>query len=287
MLSPAPISVGTRLEDIALDRDDWRDSFAWPVAFEALFQLSHRLQRRFVELLSALEGDECDVMTLAKPLTGTAIVMETALALQAEHTSGLYLIGPPELDMLRGAAQPDSAAVSSLASMGAYARTAQIPHLAVRRLLRTMSWTPLTRLPATLAAPQALAATHNPLLVAEARRTRARLRFRHAAPLLERMERSAPGASLLNGPEQVGALADRALDRLTDDAALTDEMRRRTVGLLRPVYIGKLAQVARTLGALRRAKRIPPALWSGTGGFEPARALSIEVRRRGGLGHPV
>ena len=282
MLGPAPLSVGIRLEDIALDKDDWRDRFAWPVSFDALFQLSHRLQRRFVELLSALHGDERDVMTLAKPLAGTAIIMETALALQAEHTSSLHLIGPPELDMLRGAAQPDSAAVSSLADMGAYARTTQIPHQAVRRLLRTMSWTPLTRLPATLASPQALAATHNPLLVAEARRTRARLRFRHAAPLLERMERSAPGASLLNGPEQVGALADHALERLTDDDALTVEMRRRTIELLRPVYLGKLAQAARTLGTLRRAKRIPRVLWSGTGGFEPARALSIEVRRRGG-----
>ena len=271
-----------RLEDIALDTEDWRDCFVWPVSFDTLFQLSHRLQRRFVELLSALQGDERDVMTLAKPLSGTAIVMETALALQAEHASGLHLIGPPELDMLRGTAQPDSAAESSLDDMGAYGRTKQIPHLAVRRLLRTMSWTPLTRLPATLGAPQALAITHNPLLVAEARRMRARLQFRHAAPLLEQMERSAPGASLLNGPEQVGALADHALDRLTDDDALTVEMRRRTIALLRPVYLRNLAQAARTLGALRRAKRIPRVLWAGTGGFAPTRALSIEVRRRGG-----
>ncbi len=271
-----------RLEDFALDREDWRDSFAWPVAFEALFQLSHRLQRRFVELLTVLEGDERDVMSLVRPLADIAIVMETALALQAEQTSGLCLIGPPELDMLRGAAQPDSVAESSLVDMGAHARTPQIPHQAARRLLRTMSWTPLTRLPATLAAPQALAVTHNPLLVAETRRRRARLRFRHAAPLLERMERGAPGASLLNGSEQVGALADHALDRLTDDDALTVEMRRRTVTLLRPVYLRKLAQAGRTLGALRRAKRMPRALWSGTGGFAPARALGIEVKRRGG-----
>ena len=283
MLSTVPTSVGIRLEDIAFDREGWRASFTWPVPFDDLFRLSHRLHGRYVDLLVSLEGDQRDIMTLVKLLAGTAIVMETALALQAEKTSGIHLIGPPELDILRGTAQPDSAVESSLVEMGAYVLTTQVPHKFVRRQLRTMSWTPLTRLPATLAAPQALAVTHNPLLVAEARRRRARLQFRHAAQLLERMERSAHGASLLDGPEQVSALADRALDRLTDDDALTVEMRRRAVRLLRPVYIGKLTQAACTLGVLRGAKRIPRALWSGTGGFTPARALAIEVKRREGV----
>ena len=282
MLDTVPTSVGVRLEDIALDREDWRDSFAWPVPFDDLFQLSHRLQRRFVDLFTALDGDERDVMTLAKPVAGTAIVMEAALALQEEQARGLHLIGPPELDILRGAVRSEAAYESSLVDMGAYAQTTQIPHQAVRRLIRTLSWTPLMRLPATLAAPQALAVSHNPLLVAEARRRRARLGFRHAAPLIERIERRATGGSLLDGPEQIGALADRALDYLTNDDALTDEMRRRTVAVLRPVCAGKLALAARTLGALRTDKSIPRALWSGTGGFSPTRALSIEVRRRGG-----
>ena len=282
MLDTVPTSVGVRLEDIALDREDWRDSFAWPVPFDDLFQLGHRLQRRFVDLLTALDGDERDVMTLAKPVAGTAIVMEAALALQGEQARGLRLIGPPELGILRGASPPETGGDSSLVDMGAYAQTTQIPHQAVRRLIRTLSWTPLMRLPATLAAPQALAVSHNPLLVAEARRRRARLGFRHAAPLIERIERRATGGSLLDGPEQIGALADRALDRLTDDDALTDEMRRRSVTVLRPVYTRKLARAARALGVLRTDKSIPRALWSGTGGFSPTRALSIEVRRRGG-----
>ena len=282
MLDTVPTSVGVRLEDIALDREDWRDSFAWPVPFDVLFHLSHRLQRRFVEILTALDGDERDVMTLAKPVTGTATVMEAALALQEEQASGLHLIGPPELDILRGAARSEAAHESSLVDMGAYAQTTHIPHQAARRLVRILSWTPIMRLPATLAAPQALAVSHNPLLVAEARRRRARLGFRHAAPLIERIERRATGGSLLDGPEQIGALADRALDYLTNDDALTDEMRRRIAGVLRPVYVEKLAQAARRLGTLRAAKRVPRALWSGTGGFPPARALSIEVKRWGG-----
>ena len=282
MLDTVPTSVGIRLEDIALDRQGWRESFAWPVPFDALFQLSHRLQRRFVELLTALDGDERDVMTLAKPVTGTATVMEAALALQEEPARGLHLIGPPELAILRGAARSGAAHESSLVDMGAYAQTTHIPYQPARRLVRILSWTPTMRLLATLAAPQALAVSHNPLLVAEARRRRARLGFRHAAPLIERIERRATGGSLLDGPEQIGALADRALDYLTNDDALTDEMRRRIAGVLRPVYVEKLAQAARRLGTLRAAKRVPRALWSGTGGFPPARALSIEVRRRGG-----
>ncbi len=282
MLDRVPTSIGVRLEDIALDSEGWRDSFAWPVPFHALFQLSHRLQRRFADLLAALEGDERDVMVQAKPLVGTAIVMETALALQEEQARGLRLIGPPELAILRGTARPESARESSLVHMGAYAGTARTRHQAARRLVRTLSWTPLMRLPATLAAPQALAVSHNPLLVAEARRRRAQLGFRHAASLLDRIERDAPGAFLLDGPEQIGVLADRALAHLTDDEALTGTMRRRTAALLRAVFADTLTRAARTLGALRNARRMPPALWSGTGGHGPVRALGIEVRRRGG-----
>lgn len=282
MLDRVPTSIGVRLEDIALDSEEWRDSFAWPVPFDALFQLSHRLQRRFAELLAVLDGDERDVLSLAKPLDGTATIMETALALQRENANGLRLTGPSEVSRLRGTAGPAAANDSSLVDMSAYATTTRIRHQAARRLVRTMSWTPPLRLPATLAAPAALAVTHNRLLVAEARRGRARLGFRHAASLLDRIERDAPGASLLDGSEHVGALADRALADLTDDEVLSGTMRRRTAVLLRAVFVDTLTQAARTLGALRTAKRMPPALWSGTGGYRPARALGIEVRRRGG-----
>ena len=282
MHSSAQTPIGVRLEDIALDREDWRDSFAWPVPFDVLFEISHRLQRRFIDLLATLDGDERDVMTLARPLNGTAIILETALALQKERASGLRLIGPPELDVIRGVARPEACGKSSLVEMDARFQTTRIPHQTMRRFMRILSWTPPVRLPAALSAPQALAVTHNPLLVAQARRTRARLGFRHAAPFLDRIMRRAPGASLLDRAGQIGALADRALGRLTDDPVLTDDMQRRSIGLLRPVYAGKLAHAARVLGALRMAKRLPRTLWSGTGGFAPTRALSIEVRRRGG-----
>ena len=283
MRSPASTPTGARLEDIALDREDWRGAFAWPVPFGDLFEISHRLQRRFVDLLAALDGDEREVMSLARPVTGTAATLEMALAVQAERASGVRLSGPPELDVLRGMAPPETCERSSLVDMGARALTARIRLRTVRRFARVLSWTPLVRLPAALSAPQALAVTHNPLLVAQARRTRTRLGFRHAAPLMERIMRRAPGgASLLNRTGQVGALAERALECLTDDPALTDAMRRRAIGLLRPVHAGLLAHAARTLGALRVTKRLPRALWAGTGGFGPTRALSIEVRRRGG-----
>lgn len=282
MYSPVSTLTGVRLEDFDLDREDWRASFAWPVPFEDLFAISHRLQRRFVDLLAALDGDERNVMTLARLLTGTAITLEMALAVQAERASGLRLIGPPELDVLRGAPLPEGGNESSLVDMGARVSARRIRLRTMRRFLRILSWTSPVRLLAALSAPHAVAVTHNPLLVTQARRTRTRLGFRHAAPLLERVMRSAPGVSLLDRAGQIGAVADRALERLTDDPALTDDSRQRTIELLRPVYAGKLAQAARALGALRAAKRLPSALWSGTGGSWPACALGIEVRRRGG-----
>ena len=282
MLDPGSTRIGVRLADIPLDRDDWRHSFGWPVPFALLFELSHRLQRRFFELLRSLEGDERDVMTLARPLADTAIVMETAVALQAERASGLRLEGPPELAVLRGDTLVDELEESSLVDMGAAKLTTEIPYQTLRRLARTLSWTPLTRLPVTLAAPQALAVTHNPLLIAEARRRRVRLWFHHAAPLLDQITQGVSEGFLLDGPEQINTLAEHALRSLIDDQTLTDEMCERVVALMRPVYVGKLAQASHTLGVLRRVKQLPNALWSGTGGLVPVRALGIEVRRRGG-----
>ena len=283
MLDRVPTSIGVRVEDIALESEDWRKDFGWPVPFDALFELNHRAQRRFVDLLTALNGDERDVVNLAKPFSDTATIMETALALQGENATGLRLIGPSEVTQLRGDTELAAAADSSLGDMGVHAAAAtRIRYQATRRLARTMSWTPLLRLPATLAAPEALAVTHNHLLVAEARRSSVRLGFRHAAPLLDRIERDASGASLLDGPDHIDALAGRVLNRLTDDDALTDEMRRRIAMVLRPVHARKLANAARTLGTLRLARSLPSELWSGTGGYSPARALGIEIGRRGG-----
>ena len=279
--STSPL-IGVRLEDIALDREDWRGSFAWPVPFEDLFEINHRLQRRFVDLLAALDGDEREVMTLARMVPGTAITLEMALAVQAERASGLRLIGPPELDVLRGTARPEACDESALVDMGERFLQTRVSLQTMRRFRRILRWTPPVRLPAALVAPQAVVVTQNRLLVAQARRTRARLGFRHAGPLLYRTMQHAPGASLLDRSGQVDALAERALECLTGDPVLTDDMRRRTIGLLRSVYVGKLARAARMLGALRVARRLPRALWAGTDSFVPARALSIEVRRRGG-----
>ena len=161
-------------------------------------------------------------------------------------------------------------------------KTARIPNLTLRRVMRILSWTPPVRLLAALSAPEALAVTHNSLLVDQALQTRTRLGFYHAAPFLDRIMRQSSGSSLLERAGQDDALVDRALNHLADESALTDDMRRRTVELLRPIYAGKLAHAARVLGALRATKRLPCALWSGTGSFRPARALGIEVKRRGG-----
>ena len=272
-----------RLEDYSLDRPDWRNTFAWPVPFESLFEISHSLQRRFVKLLTVLDGDERDIMTLARPLTGTAITLEMALSVQSEPASGLRVVGPPELDVLRGAVRPDSCGESSLVDMGARFQRTHVPFEIIRRLMRVLSWTPLVGLPTVLSARQALAVSHNPLLVAEARRRRIRLGFRHAAPHMERILQRTSMVSLLDGDGQIASLAERAVNCLTKDEMLADVFRHRTIKLLRPVYVRKLACAARVLGTLRAAKRLPRALWVGTGGFAPARALSIEVRRRGGV----
>jgi hypothetical protein len=205
-----------------------------------------------------------------------AAIAEVALAIDAERESGLVLAGVPEIDWLRGHAEriPD-------ARDGRGGNDAQsgLRRLA-GRMARAASWSSPWRWPQVLLFPSAVAVTHNDLLRGEAAQSSEAIGFRHADEWLASIRASAPA-----GGKNVAAqreLADAVAAEVSRAIGVDPKLEVRVAGLLAARLYGLLETAWRDITALENA-RLPNALWSGTGGNWAARALGIEVMRRGGL----
>ena len=251
----------------------WRKTLAWPLGLAPLQTALLGRQRALLAIIGAWPDDTARRIALlaaGRSLSSVSALIEAALLVQAEDTTDLRLAGgPPELEWLRGIGmtppttpqrqgQPDGA------------RNAMV----LRRVARTASWTSWWRLPATLLAPEAIAVTHNAMLREVAAQGPERVAFRHGDALF----RSAH-APTRSAPENLLAAVTQAL---CDEPALTDAMRLRLRALAQPKIAQYLNQAATDLAAMAGLRRLPKALWSGSGGNYIARAIGLEVMRRGG-----
>ena len=261
----------------------WRDVVAWPLAYAEAFRVSHAITRAAIACVDRLEDDamrRAALLGLGSVFAVARSLGETAVLVQAEASAGLRLVGgSAELAVLRGETAvghgPDMADRALFKPMAA-------PRGAwLRRLARTASWTSWPRRPATFLAPQITAITHNDVLRDAAARASARVGFHHAEALLRAARRRgarAPAAvtDQLEGFAVALATALAAID------GLAGPYRGRLAALIEPTVAPAVARAAADLEGLRRQRRLPRRLWSGSGGYYPARAVGIEARRRGG-----
>ncbi|HEY7609113.1 MAG TPA: hypothetical protein VIF14_07765 [Alphaproteobacteria bacterium] len=258
----------------------WRARFAWPIAAQTVFDLATRLLSRSVDLLIATAEPARSVLLLGRSFNRAAALIEAAAAVEAERALGLRLEGPRDLAVLRGERETDERAPSDTMLMAPPARKARFPRL--RRIARTKSWTPWWRMPRALLRPEAIVVSHNRLLVSDAARQGAAVRYVPADPMLADCLGGAPAASLFASPEARAALVARTVEALSDEPLLGREMRARVKSLLAPIVAADLAAADSVLARLDRSPGLPGSIWSGSGGFYPARALGLAAMRRGG-----
>ena len=253
----------------------WRDGLAWPVDVTVVRTALHGRQRAFLQFLDRLtNGNERRIATLAggRALATISALIEAALAVQGEAATGVRLEGgPPEIAWLRGEG-PD-APPATPQRLGQPERPVNMPLL--RRIARMREWTPLHRMPAALLAPAAVAVTHNAMLRQAAARDGRAIGFRHAQLLFPA---SAPPAET----EAVTTLSREAAALLGDIQGLQPTIAARLLRLAEPKVTDLFAQAARDLAMLASAGNLPRELWTGSGGYYQARALGLEVLRRGG-----
>ncbi|GIK79310.1 MAG: hypothetical protein KJZ73_04835 [Pseudorhodoplanes sp.] len=259
----------------------WRDTFAWPLAPATVFDAATRLLSRYNDLLVASKEDERHVLLLGRSFNRAAALMEAALAIQHENDASIRLGGPNDLAVLRGDKPVEAGIESDSILMRPSGGRADFP--ALRRVVRTKTWSSWLGLPKALWWPDGLVVTHNKLLVADVRRRSLALRYEAADVFLHKCLEGATGtASLFASADDLEKLVDAKVDALLNDPLLAPEMHLRLRALLRPVVHGDLFKADSVLAALERSPLIPRALWSGTGGYYPARALGLAAMRRGG-----
>ena len=260
---------------------DWRASLAWPVDLLPLRTATRRQLSAFLGLMGSLpDADHRDVALLGGMLLLPVLssVVEAALVVQAEAATAIQVVGgPPELAYLRGDWPAGEPPPFTRQWLGPPRQDLRFRF--ARRLARAASWTPWWRVPTMLLAPTALAVSHNTLLRDCAACGDKRVAFRHGEGLLESIRaRSGDVPPLVDTEPLVASV----IDVLVQSVGLEQPYLQRLLQLAAIRARTFLAQAARDLARLDRWDQAPQALWSGTGGYYPARALGLAVLRHDG-----
>lgn len=251
----------------------------WPVPLKRLAKTFVALRQVLLAQLADRSADHAsNALRLAiyHFSVGAAAIAEVALAIDVERESGLVLAGVPEIDWLRGCVEQIPHAQDG------HGRS-EVPsgvRLLAGRMARAASWSPPWRWPQVLLFPDAVAVTHNDLLRGEAARNSEAVGFRHAEEWLASVRAGVPAGGENAAAQRV--LADAIAVEVSKAIGVNSALETRVAGLLAARLHGLLEAAWRDVAALESA-RLPKALWSGTGGNWAARALGIEVMRRGGI----
>jgi hypothetical protein len=250
----------------------------WPVPVErlavAIVAVRQTLLDRVVGRPDDRTGNALRLALYHFSVTAAAVA-EVALAIEAEHETGLVLTGAPEIAWLRGQADQIPAVPTG--------RVRSEPlsgfRLWLGRMARAAAWSPTWKWPKALLSPDAVAVTHNDLLRSEAARSAKAIGFRHADKWLAAISTDAPAGDEATGTlcELANGVAGDVAKRIGVKPALEARVTRLLAGQLHSL----LQRAWRDVRVLEHA-RLPDTLWSGTGGNWAARALGIEVMRRGG-----
>ena len=254
---------------------DWRARLDWPIEYARISAIGKAVPGTLLALAGSMADPfERQVAVVGAGLLGNGFMslLEAAwVSERAEAHAFEVSGGPPEMALLyRG--QSRFPVQEYRGPFG----VRPVPQAGLRAMARTASWTSLWRLPSALLSPEAVAISHNALLIETARRRR--VGFRHAANILV-AARERDGTSVA---EPMLNIPDRALDRLL---TLVPDLREPYRERLRRAFVARLrntfARIAGDVAALRHAP-LPSAVWSGTNGAYATRAIASEVLRRGG-----
>ncbi len=267
----------------ACDTPDWRESMAWPLSYAEAFRVTRAATGAALSLIDQLDEEmlrPAALLGLGSVLALSRSLVENAFVAQAANTSGIHFLGgPPELAVLNGEARLERS--SDLDDPALFKPMSAPRGEALRRFARTASWTPAWRLPTAILSPKITAVSHNGMLRDAARHSGAAVKFYHAEALL-RTARAQSTAAAKVPLDALDEIAARLSTRLADIEGLAPDYRERLEQLINPLITPALLKAVNDLAGMRQLKKLPEKMWSGSGGYYPARAVGIEVRRRGG-----
>ena len=277
-MAPVPVPAMTSIPatPAAWAEDEGaRKAFRWPMRFAQIIEPMAGVYRDYVAAtLAEADDDLRRVLLLGRRAMPVLALVQFALLTQAAKRDNTRLVGHPLLDYLANGGDGEPAPLQPIGQPRVGGRW-RMP----RRLARTRSWTSLARLPRAMLVPDGVALTHNSLL-------RTWLRDAPVAVCNAYDEDFDLPAGRTKGvlPREVDAidLATEMRRALTADLKLDDDVSDRLGAALDAVLTESYGDAADLLARLRAARRLPKALYSGTGNKRMSRALGLEIMRRGG-----
>lgn len=256
----------------------WRERFRWPAIYADVQGVLKAALESLVLRLGAIEDEDARALAILGAgwtFRFGAPLIEMAITDAHATAAGIsFVSAAPELAFLRGRLE-----TPPIGPVPPGEQPVMAPrHAALRRVARTRSWTSWARLPGALLAPDAVAHSHNDLLIHCARLSRRRIGFVHAEGELARAMAQTSTTGHTRRSDDVAALMVEALIGATP---LDEEGRRRLAALLLPRARRDYAAAERQLMAVRGLGRMPKEIWAGSGGFWPSRVLGLEALRRG------
>ncbi len=147
----------------------------------------------------------------------------------------------------------------------------------LRRLARMATWTPLLKLPKSITQNKILAVSHNSLMVDCLKSEGIFAKYTHGDQLLREFQ-----SKIKTDDDLIDAAVKDFLAAYTNIPGLSLERRMSLSAILEPRIKIVMTKAQQALFAAKSWGNAPEILLSGTGGAFSARALGLEVLRRGG-----
>lgn len=260
----------------------WHDELVWPLSHSHTKPIIRDFAARLMREIAALQDTHQRNVVLMSSwaVTDSYFTLETALLAHQAKQLGMTLAGgPAEVARLQGLPEPADETDFTPRAVLDYR---PIRHKWMRQVARTASWTDWLRLATTCISPEAIAVSHNGTLRSHAASSLQRVFYRHAESYIAEAHRIEQSARAKLSPPDLDTVYDMFRRVIAETPSLSGYM----VELAQDLVVGKIAPILtrmdRDLKRVRLLKKLPDNLWAGSGGHPPARALSFEVKRRGG-----
>lgn len=263
----------------SLKMPDWREHFQWPLSETQAAEICAGLDQRIVTFAKGLAADrrQQNVFLLALPILRNRLIelQLAALTVQAAEQGNIDLVAT--LDEVNYLKTGDERHLTTQVGFGLVEKG--VKWLFLRRIMRTLTWTPWWRLPWVVLKPEILAVTHNDALRRKARLAQKRGYFYQAGLLFKQAKAHYQQQAL---PAEIAAMTDQVFDLLVNKALFTDVYLQRLEKLAK-AFISKHIQTSfHDLEAFYQCPKLPDNVWIGSGGVYASRAIALAVLQRGG-----
>lgn len=268
--------------ETACTMTEWRDSLVWPIVNNDLNVVVKEQSRRYLFLVENCASEQTRnalllssfILNKIRALTVAAYTCDAAQRAGIDFRS-IY----PEIQCLTGQVQAPNPHMHTTCPDFAI----PVPRWsAIRRVARACRWSRLPEIPSALLRPDVTAVSHNAVLRDAANRVHQKVGFIHAENLLRRAARQDRSSRHDESTADTAEMLTAALAGTENHPGLDYAVAQKLEVMARHLCFEAAGQSRGMLARLQRLKRMPASIWSGTGGNYAARAVGLEVLRRGG-----